>query len=168
MMDLIQQYYGAERNTALVAIAAGAVMLLLSLFLWRTAPAASLARGMISVFLIAGLFHFGAGTRYAQVVNNRAQEAAKLYSTHTERDIKHQEADRMARVVDSSFNRGLAIYAALVLGGLALLFLSIDLSARKGMALALMVVGVLGLCIESFSMQSNRHYLHAVEAQPVS
>lgn len=168
MMELVQRYYATERHTAMVAIGTGVVLILLSLVLWRASSAAALARGMAYVFLVAGLFQFGAGFGYSIVVSNRAQEVKEIYSSHTERDIKWQEAARMERVVKSGYIGGLVTYTVLLLVGLALLLLSIDAPTRKGVALALMIVGVLGHSVEAFSMQANRQYLKAVETQITS
>ncbi|MES2262587.1 MAG: hypothetical protein V4724_29025 [Pseudomonadota bacterium] len=168
MMELIQRYYAAERQTAMVATGIAVVLILISLLLWRTSSAASLARGVSYVFLVAGLFQSAAGFGYSIVAGNRSQQAAKVYSGHAERDIRQQETARMKGVVKSGYIGGLVTYTALLLVGFVLLLLSVDASARKGVALALMVVGVLGLCVEAFSMQANRQYLTAVEARSIS
>jgi hypothetical protein len=165
MMELIQRYYVAERHTALVAIAIGVVLVLLALFLWRASPGPSIPRGMAHVFLVAALFQIGAGSVYTLTVNNRAAAAAKSYSGYSEHDIKQKETARMEHVVKTGFRNGLVIYTLLVVTGLGMLLLSLDEPGRKGVALALMVVGVLGHSVEAFSLQANRQYLHAVEAQ---
>lgn len=163
MMELIRGYYAGERYTATVAMGIGAVLLLLSLFLWRSASGASLARGMVHVFVLAGLFQLAAGFGYFVVVGNRAQEAVKIYSGYSEQKIRQQETARMEGVIKSGYRGGLVAYTALIVIGLTMLLLSIDVPARKGVALALLIVGVLGHCVEAFSMQANRQYLSAVE-----
>lgn len=165
MMELILGYYAGERHTAILAMGIGAVLLLLALVLWRTSSGVSLARGMVHVFLIAGLFQVVAGFGYSMVVNKRVHEAEQSYSGHTEHDIKQQEIARMRRVIKSGYRGGLVAYTALILVGIALLLLSIDVPARKGIALALLIVGVLGHCVEAFSMQANRQYLKVVETR---
>ncbi|WP_322014895.1 hypothetical protein [Paraburkholderia sp. J12] len=167
MIELMQRYYAAERHTAMGAMAVGIALMLLSLLLWKTASTGSLARGMAYVFIVAGLFQFGAGVGYSVVVKARAEEAVLFYSGHDERDIKREETARMERVIKSSFVGGLVTYTVLLLFGLALLLLSIDAPTRKGVALALMIVGVLGHCIEAFSMQENRQYLMTIETRSI-
>lgn len=167
MIELIQRYYSGERHTALVAMVMGVGLLLVALLLWRNSAVVSLPRGLAHVFLIAGLFYSCAGFGYTFVASNRAVQATQRYSGHSESDIKQQETTRMRQVLRSSFNGGLVIHTLLILGGLGLLVLSMDVPTRKGVALALMVIGVLGHCVEAFSMQFNRQYLQAVEALPV-
>jgi vacuolar-type H+-ATPase subunit I/STV1 len=165
MMELIQRYYTAERHTAMLAIGIGVLLILMALILWPASAAASLARGMAYVFLVAGLFQTGAGLGYAVVVGNRSQEAAQVYSARVERDIKQLETARMEALVKSGYIGGLAMYTGLLLSGLVLLLLSVDAPTRKGVALALMIVGVLGCCLEAYSMRANRQYLQAVAAR---
>ncbi|HEY4884034.1 MAG TPA: hypothetical protein VII08_10360 [Myxococcales bacterium] len=52
----------------------------------------------------------------------------------------------------------------MILIGLLLVFLSNDAAARKGVALALMIAGVIGHCTEAFSMQRNRQYIEQVSS----
>ncbi|MNR77820.1 hypothetical protein D3C72_85030 [compost metagenome] len=168
MMELIQRYYAAERHTAMLAIAIGLALILISLALSRTASAATLTRGMVYVFLVAGLLQSAAGLSYFVVVGKRAQEATKVYAAQAEHDIKQQESTRLERVLKSGYIGGLAMYTALLLIGLALLLLSHDAPTRKGMALALMIIGVLGHGLEAYSMQANQQYLKTVVSQITS
>jgi surface polysaccharide O-acyltransferase-like enzyme len=90
---------------------------------------------------------------------------AEFMRGYAEGDIQQQETTRMQKVVKSSFTGGLVTYTVLVLLGVALVLASHDAPTRKGIALALMMVGVLGHCVETFSMQANRHYLEVIEAR---
>ena len=167
MIELVLQYYDSERRTALVAMGIGIVFLITTWALWQTSSLGTLSRGIAHVFLIAALFQLDAGFVYTRLVSSRATAAGKSYASASEHDITQHEIVRMSRIVKSGFIRGLLAYSALVLGGLALLVLS-DSAARHGAGLALLIVGVLGLCVETFSMQSNRGYLSALLARGAS
>ena len=68
------------------------------------------------------------------------------------------------RCLGRATSGGLATFTALILIGLLLVFLSNDAAARKGVALALMIAGVIGHCTEAFSMQRNRQYIEQVSS----
>lgn len=162
MLELIQRYYDTERHAAMVSVAMGVALLVLAAGLCRTSTSPSLARGMAGVFLAAGLLQASAGSAYAVVASQRAQAAATLHAGAGERQIARQERDRMARVLGSGFTGGVATYTTLLLAGLALVLSFAALPTRKGLGLALMVVGSLGHCLEAFSMQANRRHLDHV------
>lgn len=163
MMEIVQQYYAAERQFALWCLGIGIALVLLSLILWRTSAAPSLASGMAYALLIAGIFQAVAGAGYIVLVNSRATEAAKTYRGQSEAEIKQQEVARMRKVLKSGYAGGLVTYTALLLLGVALVFVSDGAPRWKGVASGLLIVGGLGHCIEAFSMQANRQYLQAIE-----
>ncbi len=165
MMELLQRYYGAGRQ---MALGIGIALSLLSLILLRSSAIASLARGMAYVLVIAGIFQATAGFGYTAIVTSRAADAVRMYSGYMEGDIKQQETTRMQKVLKSSFTGGFVTYTSLLLCGVILVFASHGAPTWKGVALALMIVGVLGHSIEAFSMQANHHYLDAVEARHVT
>lgn len=166
MMELVQRYYVGERHTALAALGIGLALVLIALALWRTSGVTSLARGMAYVLFIAGTLQATAGLSYAIVTGNRSTAAVRMYSGHTEEDVQQRESNRMRKVLSSSYTGGLVTYTVLLLFGVVLVFASRNAPTWKGVALALMVVGVLGHCVEAFSMQANRRYLANIETWP--
>ncbi|THF56541.1 hypothetical protein [Pseudothauera rhizosphaerae] len=164
MMEMVQQYYANERQFALFGIGMGAVLSILAAALWRASAAASLGTGMAYVLLVAGLLQAAASFSYVMIVDRRAEDAAKTYLLQLESEVKRDELVRMQKVFSSGYTGALATYTALLFVGVALVFLAINVPIWKGVALGLMIVGVIGHGVEAFSMQANRDYKAAVEA----
>ena len=167
MIEIVLQYYANERQFALVGVGIGVVLVILAAILWRTSEVASLGAGMAYFLMIAGMLQATASFSYMRLVNRRAELVAKTYVGQSEAEIKRQELVRMHRVLKSGYTGALVTYSAFLLIGAALVFIAGDVPIWKGVALALMIVGVIGHCIEAFSMQENRQYLHEVDSRPV-
>jgi hypothetical protein len=163
MLELVERYYAAERQTALVGLAAGLALVALALLLWRASASASLARGLACALLVAGLLQGAASAGYAAMLPGRSAAAMRVYSGRAEEDIRRQEVARMRRVLASGYSGALVTFTALLAFGVVLAFASHGAPVRKGIALALMIAGVLGHMVEALSMQQNREYLEQVE-----
>lgn len=162
MLELVQRYYAAERQTALLGAAIGIALLLAAFVLWRGAAAASLYRGMAHALLASGLLLAGSSLGYAAIAGNRAPAAVAAYGGQSDEQIRRREVTRMEKVLASGYAGGLALFTALLLAGLILVFTAQDGSAWKGVGLALLVTGVLGHCIEANSRLVNWRYLQTI------
>ncbi len=165
MIEAVQQYYEAEWHFAMLCTGIGVVLVLLSLLLWRTAGKASLSRGMAYVLLAAGVFQAGTSFGYSKIVEKRSAEAKSISSPLPDREIRQAEILRMKEVFRSGYTGALLLDGALLLSGVVLVFLPQRRPTRTGVALALMSVGVLGFCIEAYSIHANRQYLRSVISQ---
>jgi hypothetical protein len=163
MLKLVERYYAAERQTALVGLTAGLALIVVALLLWLASASASLARGLACALLVAGLLQGATSAGYVAMLRGRSAAAMAAYSGSAEEDIQRQEVARMRRVLGSGYSGALATFTALLAFGVVLAFVSHGAPVRKGIALALMIAGVLGLTVEAFSMQKNREYLVQVE-----
>ncbi len=164
MIELVQRYYTAEKHSALMGLGFGLVLMVVAVVLWRTSAAATLTRGMAYALLFAGVLQAATGGGYAATVSSRVTEATSAYSGRGDDEVKAQEVTRMQGVLSSGYIGGLTAFTAMLLIGLALVFISNEVPTRKGIGLALMVVGVLGHHVEAFSMQKNRQYFEDVQA----
>lgn len=162
MRDLVQSYYAGERQTALLALGVGAALLLLASILWRASAPTSIARGMAWALLAFGALHAIASGGYVAMLPGREAATLAVYAGQPDGDVKQHEVARLEGVLASGFVGGLVLHTALVLVGVTLALVSHELPARKGVALALMIAGVLGHCTEAFSMEKNRRYLDRV------
>lgn len=162
-MELVQNYYANERQFALFGVGMGTVLSIVGAVLWRTSATASLGTGMAYVLLIAGILQAAASFSYVVIVDRRTEDA-RTYQAHSENNVKAQELARMQNVLKSGYTGALVTYTTLLLIGVALVFFAINVPLWKGVALGLMIVGVIGHGIEAFSMQTNRDYKEAVEA----
>lgn len=165
MLELVQRYYATERQIALLGAATGILLLLAALLLWRGVAASSPFRGMAYALLISGLLLAGSGFSYASLAGKRAPAAMAAYAAQPEEQIRQQEVTRMEKVLASAYIGGLATFSAMLLIGLVLIFTVPATSPWKGVALALMISGVLGHCLEANSMYLNRQYLQALQSK---
>lgn len=164
MIELVQNYYANERQFALFGVGMGAVLSILGVVLWRASATASLGTGMAYVLLIAGILQAAASLSYVMIVDRRTEDAAKIYLVHSESETKAQELVRMQKVLKSGYTGALATYTTFLLIGVVLVFFAMNIPIWKGVALGLMIVGVIGHGIEAFSMQTNRDYKESVKA----
>jgi hypothetical protein len=162
MLDVVRSYYAGERQTALVGVGSGVALLVLALILWRASAAASIGRGMACALLVVGALHAVASGGYAAMLPGREAATLEVYAGRSDGDVKQREIARVEGVLGSGYAGGIALFTALVLVGVALVLVSHELPVRKGVALALMIAGVLGHCTEAFSMQKNHRYLDRV------
>lgn len=119
-------------------------------------------RGMARVFLGTGLFQVIAGLGYAYHATKRMHRAIMLYSKRDDPEIRRQEITRMHKVLKSGYTGGIIIYISIFLYGLIVMLSSSATVTKEGMAIALMVVGIVGLGIEYLSYTANRQYLREI------
>lgn len=121
--------------------------------------------GMAKVFLGTGLFQVIAGIGYAYLTTKRMHRAVMLYSRSGIQHIRRSEITRMNQVIKSGYTAGFIIYISIFLYGLIVILSSTVSLPKEGMAIALMVVGVVGLGIEYFSYMANRQYLRELTCE---
>ncbi|WP_261540454.1 hypothetical protein [Burkholderia multivorans] len=163
MMEVVQAYYANERQFALLGIGIGALLAILGAVLWRTSAVASLGTGMACVLLIAGSLQATASYTYVTMVDRRAEEAAKSYLAQTDAAIRDREVARMRKVLASGYTGALMLNTIFVLVGIGLVFFAMNVPVWKGVALGLMMIGIVGHGIEAFSMQTNRNYKESLK-----
>lgn len=158
MNELVHGYYAGERQTALIGVAIGAAFVVIAVLLWRASAAASVGRGAAYALVVAGLLQAAVSAGYVVITAGRAADAATLYSNQPDDAVVEKEEARVRGVLRSGFTGALAMNTALLAVGVILVFASQSAPLRKGVALALMIVGVTGHCLEAFSSQKNRRY----------
>jgi hypothetical protein len=164
MLELVQRYYATERQIAFLGAATGILLLVVAFLLWRGVAAASPFRGMAYALVMTGLLLGGSGLSYASIAGKRAPAAVAAYATQSDQQIRQQEVTRMEKVLASAYIGGLATFTAMLLIGLVLIFMASPTSPWKGVALALMLTGALGHCLEANSMYLNRQYLQTLQS----
>ncbi|MRW84959.1 hypothetical protein GJ698_12800 [Pseudoduganella sp. FT26W] len=164
MLELVQRYYVSERHLAFLGGAIGIALLLGAFLLWRGAGVPALFRGMAYALAVCGLLLAGSGFGYAAMTGNKASAAAAAYAGQSDSQIRQQEVQRLEKVLATGYIGGLATFTAMLLIGLILIFTAQDSSPWKGVALALLITGALGHCIEAHSRFVNQRYLQAIQA----
>jgi fructose-1,6-bisphosphatase/inositol monophosphatase family enzyme len=164
MLELVQRYYATERHTAFLGTAIGVTLLLAAFLLWRGTAATSLFRGTAYALVVSGLLLTSSSLGYAVMTGKRAPVAVATYAGQSNDQIRVEEVRRMEKVLGSGYAGGLAVFTAMLLIGLVLIFTTADASPWKGVALALLITGAAGHCLEANSRSVNRQYLQAIQA----
>ncbi|MES2350957.1 MAG: hypothetical protein V4641_25580 [Pseudomonadota bacterium] len=138
MLELVQRYYTAERQLALLGAVTGMAMLLGACLLLHSAAVTSLLKGMAYALVVSGSLLASSGLGYAAMVGSRLPAAVAAYKGQSDNQIRHQEVARMENVLASGYTVGLATFTAILLMGLALIFTAQDASSWKGVALVLL------------------------------
>jgi hypothetical protein len=166
MNDLIRDYYLGERATALLAMSLGMMLLLSSIVLFRISPRVSVQRGMAYVLLVGGLFFALSGGGYGYVVQQRMH--AHEIKARAGNEMREAEVVRMESVLKSSYSGALRMFTTLLCAGLLVACFSKGFPVRQGVAVGLIVFGLVGHTTEALSMRKNRDYLKRVrEYQPI-
>jgi hypothetical protein len=156
MLQYIQQYYLAEKNTALAGIITGALFLFISFALWKFIPLSPLTKGLAVGLLVTGSLNLAMTISYRLVVNQKIIKLGQLEKV-ADTELQQEEVSRMEKVFSTSFKIALYVDAALILVGI-LIVMSDSVLFWKGIGLSLMILGTSAFIGEGFSMQKNQAY----------
>jgi xanthosine utilization system XapX-like protein len=101
-------------------------------------------------------------------VERRASDESVTFAEQSEAVVAWRELSRIEIVLRTSYMRPLATFTALIAVGVVVALLSNQAPTRKGVALAFMIVGVLGHTLEARSIERNQAYLGQVRASIAS
>ncbi|WP_394846717.1 hypothetical protein LZC95_04540 [Pendulispora brunnea] len=168
MHEMVLQYYDAERASGLIGMEVGLGLAVLGLVFWSQCDSATLGRGMAYGFVVFGVLLALVSGRYAWIVERRARDESVMFAEQSEAAVAWRELARVEKVLRTSYTVPLAAFTALIAVGVVVALLSNQAPARKGVALAFMIVGVLGHTLEARSLERNQAYLGRVRASVAS
>lgn len=161
LIELVHGYFASERETALIGGLLGASLILAAFFLWGRGVG-SFQRGMAYPLIVFGLFQIFACIGYAYVLEKRAASIMAVYGAQPVEDARAAEEARMRKVMSDGYKGAFRIFGVLIAVGAVMLLLSHGLPSRRGVAGSLMLVGVLGIALETYSRHKNGLYLQTI------
>jgi len=160
MKEHILQYYASEKQGATWGIALGATFIVIAIGLWRTAGDTSLQRGLGYALSSAGALIVLA-TTVTVFYNNRRILHTREMPVASNTDLQRSEVSRMEKVMATAYIGGLVTFSVAAVVGIAFLTLAQN-QLKKGVGLGLLLIGLLGVGVELFSMKRNRQYLEEI------
>jgi tetrahydromethanopterin S-methyltransferase subunit F len=156
MLQHIQQYYIAEKQTAFYGITVGFVFMAVSFITWKFTPPTALSKGLAIGLLVAGSVNLLMTIPYAVITQHKIVSLNQP-SRLSDVELRENEISRMEKVFNSSFKIALCVDSAIILAGIILVMANTSF-LWKGVGLSMMILGTAAFTGEGFSMQKNRAY----------
>lgn len=160
LQKMIDYYQNESGHNSLKVIGSVIFLLFIGAFLsWKLANPLSIAKGLTIPLIIGGLFFGIAGSISGRYTKKLFAEKLRLY----EQDRPAFFKDEVARVekIHKSWFGVRAFWTIIGLGGLGLLVFA-KKNYLMGVGLGILIVGLLGHIVETFSYQRNENYRNTV------
>lgn len=161
MKQYINHYFNNEKLSAMIGLVLSVVLIAVTFLLWRY-PASPTPRGAAMALFSGAVFLFIATTTTIIHNNSRIRETNATVIT-SDRALQQIEVKRMEGVLKSAYIAGLALFSVSLMTGL-IMMLVVAKPFLKGVALGLIVLGLLGVALELISMKNNRAYFEKIKS----
>ncbi|HVD96739.1 MAG TPA: hypothetical protein VNB90_00960 [Cytophagaceae bacterium] len=155
MKNYIVQYYLDERNMALVSILVGVVLMVGMYLVWKLTSPNAFKKGLSYAIFGAAIFFTITGSVYSGYCQYKIYQTAKF--TQTDRALHAFEMDRIEKVLESSYLAGFISFSLMVVIGITMPIF-VPSPVLKGVAVGLIIIGIAGLFVETYSMDKNAEY----------